>query len=922
MQPDHCQPEIMSRLNIPRSIRHELGDRLFWDTPVGIVCETADGGILMANPAFCRMTGYSDKQLRHLDRKAIAHPEDFEIELDTIAHMVREGVKSQALRKRYIHHNGGTVSCDIEVHLVGEPLEESYLLSFVRDRGERAIVERELQQHREREILLDELSATIRATFDLTKILDLGVNRLREALGGHRVLAYQFSADGRAVCRAENVDPAYASVREQVLTLPRIDPSEFKDYRSGRVWSIDDLDYANLPATYLDRLKPFQVRSIMAVGIPHSEKPVLSGLDGDRLPLAGDRPAFPLWGLLVVHHCHAPRRWLDEERQLLETVSDRLAIAIQQAELVEGLQNYACQLERRVNERTESLARSLKFEQLIRHLTESLHHARDEDSVLDAAVEGLVDTLGARCCFASLFDPQAEIFEIRSLHGHDLQERDPQLGQRFPLDHWPASCREHLLNGEICFHDLFSPVATRKPVTESELDTGLLQTICPIVSNGDTIGVLGLSYDEAIAWSAPELQLLEQVAVQCAIAIRQARLLREEQSLRLSAQYFRSFIEQSKEVFAEYDDRGRYLSINPAGSVLFGFPLDRIVGHTNRELLGETGEIFDRAIAQVLTTGEPLVTTLELDLGSETKTFETVCSPISEPDGYIHRAIAIAQDISDIRQQWRLLQQQNQELAAINRLKEEFIATTSHELRTPLTAILGFSSVLLEESFGSLNDKQKIYVERMHTSGQHLLELINDILDLSRIEADRLELEPQLVFVHDICEGVISLVQERITNHGLQLEVEVTPEIESVVVDPRRLKQMLLNLLSNAIKFTPEGSVGLKIDRVWRERYSSSDGRSRELHKQERVEFTVWDTGIGIDERDRPRLFSPFSQIDSSLARQYQGTGLGLAITRKLAELHGGEIFVETQPERGSLFTISLPLEIFPPVSMAAESPS
>ncbi|HEY9836669.1 MAG TPA: ATP-binding protein, partial [Vampirovibrionales bacterium] len=178
------------------------------------------------------------------------------------------------------------------------------------------------------------------------------------------------------------------------------------------------------------------------------------------------------------------------------------------------------------------------------------------------------------------------------------------------------------------------------------------------------------------------------------------------------------------------------------------------------------------------------------------------------------------------------------------------------------------------------------------------------------------------VYICDICQGLVSLIQERVANHGLQFQMEVDPSLECIVVDPRRLKQMLLNLLTNAIKFTPEGEVGLKIYRSSaKQTPEGGDGNSKAgeqgisrpvrnpvTRPHDWIHFVVWDTGIGIDERDRPRLFSPFSQIDSSLTRKYQGSGLGLAITRKLVELHGGWISVTSHPNQGSTFSITLPL--------------
>ena len=227
---------------------------------------------------------------------------------------------------------------------------------------------------------------------------------------------------------------------------------------------------------------------------------------------------------------------------------------------------------------------------------------------------------------------------------------------------------------------------------------------------------------------------------------------------------------------------------------------------------------------------------------------------------------------------------------AANCAKSEFLANMSHELRTPLTSILGFSSVLLQQLFGSLTDKQRQYLETISASGNHLVTLINEILDLARIEAGREELELETVSVVEVCQSCSDLLQEWAANRGLELILTFASEVTICVVDKRRLKQILINLLSNAIKFTESGSVTLRV--------SQSD------HD---IEFAVIDTGIGIAPSDQALLFQPFQQLVSGLDRKYDGTGLGLALSQKLAQLHDGEITVKSNVAQGSCFTLRLP---------------
>ena len=231
------------------------------------------------------------------------------------------------------------------------------------------------------------------------------------------------------------------------------------------------------------------------------------------------------------------------------------------------------------------------------------------------------------------------------------------------------------------------------------------------------------------------------------------------------------------------------------------------------------------------------------------------------------------------------------QIETANRHKSEFLANMSHELRTPLNAVIGFSEVLQERMFGELNEKQADYVSDIHSSGRHLLSLINDILDLSKIEAGRMELDPSEFHLPSMLETALTLVRERAQRDGIRLSLEAAPDVDTVRGDERKLKQVTLNLLSNAVKFTPEGgSVCLGVRR---------NGAA--------VEVWVTDTGVGIAPEDQGRVFEEFRQVGVDSARKAEGTGLGLALAKKFIELHGGTIRLESAPGRGSTFTFTLP---------------
>jgi PAS domain S-box-containing protein len=240
------------------------------------------------------------------------------------------------------------------------------------------------------------------------------------------------------------------------------------------------------------------------------------------------------------------------------------------------------------------------------------------------------------------------------------------------------------------------------------------------------------------------------------------------------------------------------------------------------------------------------------------------------------------------------LSEANIALEKASRMKDEFLASMSHELRTPLTGILGLSEALQLQTFGSLNERQLKALKNVETSGRHLLELINDILDLSKIEAGKLELHFDTCQAADICQASLQLVRGMAQQKRQKFEFSITPANFAIRGDPRRLKQMLVNLLSNAVKFSPEGGTfGLTTEA------DAGAGMAR---------FRVWDKGIGIKPEDQAKIFTPFTQLDSRLARQYSGTGLGLSLVKRMAELHGGTILVESELGQGSTFTLVLPL--------------
>jgi signal transduction histidine kinase/CheY-like chemotaxis protein len=244
-------------------------------------------------------------------------------------------------------------------------------------------------------------------------------------------------------------------------------------------------------------------------------------------------------------------------------------------------------------------------------------------------------------------------------------------------------------------------------------------------------------------------------------------------------------------------------------------------------------------------------------------------------------------------QQSIVLKRQNKELERSNRMRDEFLANMSHELRTPLNAVLGYCESLQLGVYGSIAERQEKAIASIERSGEHLLRLINDLLDLSRIDSGQERLQTETVQISELCRSSLELVSEQAAHKGLVIDLEIETKRTSLEADPRRLKQVLVNLLSNAMKFTNEGSIGLRV---------------RDSPEKETIEFEVRDTGIGIDPKFLEMVFEPFVQAESGDTRRYPGTGLGLALVKRLVELHGGRIELASVIGKGSKFTVHLPV--------------
>ena len=381
-----------------------------------------------------------------------------------------------------------------------------------------------------------------------------------------------------------------------------------------------------------------------------------------------------------------------------------------------------------------------------------------------------------------------------------------------------------------------------------------------------------------------------------------------EDALRESEEQNRLLVEAAPDGVVLFDEGGRVVQMNRAFELLTGYATAQLTGQT----LDTLGLVSPE---QALYLSASIIKSLQGANRLAAAEFR-----LTDAQGIIRvlgvRAFGLTihgdrhylstmRDITSEKQVEETLRQANAELARAARTKDEFLANMSHELRTPLNAILALSEMLQEPFSGPLNDGQLTSLHHIEDSGRHLLTLINDILDLSKVEAGRLDLQIEPLMVTDVCESSLIFVKEIASKKAIKLGFALNDQMAEMMGDSKRLKQILVNLLSNAVKFTPnKGRVNLNV---------TADAEAGT------ISFAVQDTGIGIALENLTQIFQPFKQLDSSLNRHHEGTGLGLALVRRMVELHGGSVTVESTLGQGSCFTVALPYH--PPQALEAPLP-
>lgn len=543
---------------------------------------------------------------------------------------------------------------------------------------------------------------------------------------------------------------------------------------------------------------------------------------------------------------------------------------------------------RKQNQTLVQLARSKTFQQ------------GPLNAVLQEITEAAAQTLLVARVSVWLYNQDASAIECIDLY--DVNQQIHSSGQSLLKESYPVYFQTLEEERSIAVYDAINDKRTQELSATYLSVSGVVSLLdAPIWVGGRLVGVVFHEHcGELRQWTVDEENFAGSIADFVSLAMETKERNIAQEALRKSEAQFRAIFELSSIGIGLVDMKAQIVDANPALCQILGYQREELCGKSFTDYISQQrGDVerYKQLMTEICIDAQQRHEKphLEIERAFLHRDGRLVWARLSvsvipgssgEPEYFL----AIIDDITERKQTEMKLRASQAAAEAGSRAKSEFLATMSHELRTPLNAIMGLSQLLQQEIVGSLNEKQQEYINCIYSSGEHLLALINDILDLSKVEAGKEELFLIPLLVIDVCNDVLLTVRDRAISKGLKLTQEIDPEANICIADDRRIKQMLLNLLTNAIKFTSVGEVSLIVKRV-----------------PEGINFIISDTGIGIDSNQFPLLFEPFKQLDSRLNRQYEGTGLGLALTRKLARLHGGDVTVTSTVGVGSQFTLFLP---------------
>jgi GAF domain-containing protein/anti-sigma regulatory factor (Ser/Thr protein kinase) len=763
----------------------------------------------------------------------------------------------------------------------------------------------ELKESLEQQTATSEILGVIASSpTDIQPVLDTVVENAARLCNAN--LSWMSRVEGDQYVTAAFSGEFPQEIREQILTTPHA------------------MGGQNVMGRALLERRMIHVTDIIAEPELQRSKTVLLTKSRTALAVPLLRAGMPLGAIVLARYEVCP--FSQREIDLITTFADQAVIAIENVRLFQELK--------------ESLEQQTATSEILGVIASS---PTDIQPVLDVVAEN-----AARLCEANdaaIWRAEGDKFWLAASHGSlpiSRAEEVRSMTRRGPLG------RAMIDRETIHIHDLSSPEAQAEfPAAKTISEAVGVRTdlVTPLLREGIAIGAIHIRRIEVRPFSEKQIALLKTFAAQAVIAIENVRLFKELEQrtneLTRSVGELKALGEVSQAVSSTLDletvltrivSHAVQLSGTDGGAI---YEYDeaseefhlRATDHMEEELItalrANPPRLGDGIVGRAAASREPVVVPNILEERAYAPRMRqmlerfgfraSLAVPLLREDRIIGGLVVRRKSTGEFRPEviellktfatqsvlaiqnarlFREIEEKSQQIEAANRHKSEFLANMSHELRTPLNAIIGFSEVLQEKLFGELNEKQEEYTDDILTSGRHLLSLINEILDLSKVEAGRMELELATFDLPIAIDNARTFVRERATRHGITLDVTVDERLGDFIGDERKIKQILLNLLSNAVKFTPEGG---RIEISARQ----TDGS---------VEISVSDTGIGIAAEDQPKVFEEFRQVGSDYAHKVEGTGLGLTLAKKFVELHGGKIWVESEVGKGSTFVFTLPL--------------
>lgn len=543
----------------------------------------------------------------------------------------------------------------------------------------------------------------------------------------------------------------------------------------------------------------------------------------------------------------------------------------------------------------------------------ALTSAKKLEEVLNTLLIETCLTLNAPAGSIALYDEDSDFLTLKAFHGFSSDFSNVAKWKKRS-----GGMTDHILSKKT--PTVISDVE-KHPFIDNKLliNEGIKSLVAvPLFANDKIVGILYIDDLKPRDWMQRDVEFLTLLGIQAAYAIEKFRLI---ETISETKTYLRNVLDHSADIIITTNTKGAIVEFNNGATRLLGYSKGEMIGKKVHDLWVKPEE---RNAALKMLEKYDYISSYETHLITKDGKIIDVSltlSYIKNHAGKVLGTVGISKDITEKKRLERAIEERSLELQELNerlegkviertkeletanrklersnKLKSQFIATMSHELRTPLNSILGFSELLDGESFGPLTEKQKKHVNNIHNSGNHLLHLINNILDIAKVESGKMELRYESFSVNQSISEVEMVIKPLIEKKRQKFSLKIDKDISLIKADKVKFKQILYNLISNASKFTPEeGDIFLAAEVTGQEKDSC-------------LKLSVTDTGIGIKEEDYERIFSEFEQVDSSFSRKYEGTGLGLALTKRLTELHGGEILVESKEGKGSTFTVIIPL--------------